>query len=40
MKTRNILLLLGLVVLLGGCARAVSPAQAASGSYKHCRPVR
>jgi len=39
MKTRNILFILGLVVLLVGCARAVTPAQAASGSYHHCRPV-
>jgi len=39
MKTRNILIVLGLIFLLAGCARAVTPAEAASGSYHHCRPV-
>ena len=40
MKTRNILFILGLMFLLAGCARSLTPAEAASGSYHHCRPVR
>jgi type III secretory pathway lipoprotein EscJ len=40
MKTRNILFILGLMFLLAGCDKALTPAQAASGSYHHCRPVK
>jgi len=40
MKARNLLLIAALFVFLAGCSRAVTPAQAASGNYHHCRPVR
>jgi len=40
MKAINILLILGMIFFLVGCSRAVTPAQAASGNYHHCRPVR
>lgn len=28
------------VVLLSSCARAITPGEAATGSYKKCRPIR
>jgi len=40
MKTRNLLFILALMAFLVGCSRAVTPVQAASGNYHHCRPVR
>jgi hypothetical protein len=40
MKTRNLLFLSAILVFLVSCSRAVTPAQAASGNYHHCRPVR
>jgi hypothetical protein len=40
MKARNLLFIAALLVFLAGCSRAVTPAQAATGNYHHCRPVR
>jgi hypothetical protein len=40
MKMKNLLLIVAVVFFLIGCSRAVTPAQAASGKYHHCRPVR
>jgi hypothetical protein len=40
MKMKNLLLIVAIVSFLVGCSRAVTPAQAASGKYHHCRPVR
>jgi len=40
MKMKNLWLIVALVFFLIGCSRAVTPAQAASGKYHHCRPVR
>ncbi|TMI95809.1 MAG: hypothetical protein E6H06_05745 [Bacteroidetes bacterium] len=40
MKMKNLLFILTLIFFLVGCSRAVTPAQAASGKYHHCRPVR
>ncbi|HMG68160.1 MAG TPA: hypothetical protein VK588_10750 [Chitinophagaceae bacterium] len=39
MKTRNIILVFVLVFLLAGCTHAITPFQAASGNYHHCRPL-
>ena len=40
MKAKNLLFIAALLIFLVGCSRAVTPAQAASGNYHHCRPVR
>ena len=39
MKTRIIFFVLA-VILLSSCMRALTPDQAANGSYKHCHPMR
>gem|GEM_PF-2022011 len=39
MKTKIILYVL-IVVLFTSCARALTPDQAANGSYKRCHPMR
>ena len=39
MKTRIILCVL-IFVLFTSCMRALTPDQAANGSYKHCHPMK
>jgi hypothetical protein len=39
MKTRIVLFIL-MVMMLSSCLRALTPDQAANGSYKKCHPMR
>ncbi|MFI5187274.1 MAG: hypothetical protein ACHQF0_11150 [Chitinophagales bacterium] len=40
MKKRNFLFILAILFFLVGCSHSITPFQAASGNYHHCRPLR
>ncbi len=37
---QKLLAIVVLGLLFASCSRAVTPGEAATGKYKHCRPVR